>query len=116
MPQIRIECSTNIVEQNLKPFFQTCHTLLAQTLPTDLNNCKSRAVACEQYCIGDDQPQRAFVHMQVQVLSGRSAELLTKLGDELLILLQHYFKASMAQLDLQLSVEIQELSPHYFKN
>lgn len=116
MPQLTIEYSTNIVEQNLEPLFQACHTLLAQTLPTDLNNCKSRAIACEQYCIGDGQSQRAFIHMQVLILSGRSPEILTKLGKALLELLKHYFKETLNQLNLQLSVEIQELSPFYFKN
>lgn len=116
MPQLILEYSANIIEkENLTTLFQQCHEFLAKSLPTELASCKSRAIKCENYCIGDNAESNAFVHISLKVMSGRSKDTLHSVGQSMMNILSRYFEKSLQQLKLQISLEISELQTTYFK-
>ncbi|KTD17581.1 5-carboxymethyl-2-hydroxymuconate Delta-isomerase [Legionella jordanis] len=115
MPQLTLEYSSNVIEEfPLADFFRKCHDLLSEGLPTKLQNCKSRAICHQQYFIADGQADHAFAHLQIRLLPGRSPGLLQKIAEEVIELLKVHFARSIDQLNLQLSLEIQETG-NYFK-
>ena len=116
MPQLILEYSANIIEkENLINLFQQCHEFLAKSLPTELASCRSRAIKCENYCIGDSAVANAFVHISLKVMPGRSKDTLDSVGQSMMNILTRYFEKSLQQLKLQISLEIIELQPTYFK-
>lgn len=115
MPHIIIEHTDNIIEQDLQPLFQAMHQVLAEGLPTDIINCKSRSQICSQFLVGDGIANAGFVHVQIRLLSGRSEAVLKTVGDALMPLLSQHFQASSEQLELQISLEINELPVSYFR-
>lgn len=116
MPQLTLEYSTNITESaDFSVLFAKCHHLLAELLPADIASCKSRAMAQSDFYVGDGNPANAFVHLQIQVLPGRSKEKLEHIGKNILPLLKAHFTDALKKLNLQITVEVADLSTHYFK-
>lgn len=117
MPQLRLEYTANIIEKNnFSQLFKQCHEILAEQLPADLASCKSRATQQDDYYIGDGNSENAFVCLQLQVFSGRSVETLNSVVQVILNVLKNHFAESLKQRNLQITLELQELSHStYFK-
>ena len=117
MPHLILEHSANLDEQtNFTALFKQCHRYLAEHLPTDIQSCKSRALAYSDYFVGDGQVKTAFVHLTLKIMAGRTADTLDRVGKQLLVYLQNYFAPAGQQQQLALSLEIVELSAAYFKD
>ncbi len=115
MPHVIIECSANVLESNLSSLLIDIHTLLTQMLPTQLPGCKSRTIRTDDYVIGNNDPQNAFVHVTVKVLKGRSKELLNSVANSIMEKLKVVFKESFSKLNLQFTIAIEELPEVYHK-
>ena len=110
MPQLRLEFSPNIIEKNnMANLFQECHSILEKMLPTDINTCKSRAIECETFYVGDGNSNNAFVHVSLKVMPGRDEDVLKNVGETMMGLLQQHFSNSLQKLRLQITLEIMEL-------
>ncbi len=116
MPHTSLEYSANIIEKNnLSDVLKKINKFLSETLPTELFSCKSRAVECGVYCVGDGDPNNAFVHVNLKVMPGRSVDKLNDVGNGVMDVLKKYFLESAQQLNLQITIEIDELQKTYFK-
>jgi 5-carboxymethyl-2-hydroxymuconate isomerase len=116
MPQLVLEFSSNVFEKtNLNMLFQQCHSHLEKMLPTDINSCKSRAIECDTYYIGNGKENDAFIHLSLKVFPGRSMETFEKIGNAMMEILKNYFSNSLNKLNLQITIEIMELQKTYFK-
>jgi len=116
MPQINLEFTANVLEKDSIPIvLSALHAMLATTLPTDIETCKSRAIECPIYAIGAGLPNAAFVHCKLSVMPGRGGDILQKIGKLGLDLLNNTFKTSLEKLNLQITIEVVELSKYYFK-
>lgn len=116
MPQLQLEYSTNVIEKNnFQDLFKDCHHLLATALPTNIDSCKSRAVECATYYVGNGHMNNTFVHTTLKVMPGRTPDTLKKIGEQLMDVLKSYFRESLDRLNLQITLEIIELQNHYFK-
>ena len=117
MPHIVLEHSSNLFEKHeITKVFHQIHAFLSEALPTNLANCKSRAYECKTCNIGNGDPKNAFVHLTLKILPGRPDGVLQALGKRLMDLLSVSFPHSMADLNLDITLEICELSTAYFKN
>ena len=115
MPQLILEYSSNVIETDkLQSLFRNFHALMAERLPTDIHTCKSRAIECETYLVGQCQSENAFIHVSLKVLPGRSQETLRAVGDEMMQMMAHHFSVSAKRLKLHMTMEISELQT-YFK-
>lgn len=116
MPQLILECSSNVLEKNnINKLFQELHSILEKMLPTDIRSCKSRLIECHTYYIGNGQANNAFVHVSLKVMPGRSSDTLNNTGNTMMESLKTYFANSLKKLNLQISIEIMELQKTYFK-
>lgn len=75
-----------------------------------LGGIRVRALACDDYCIADGRPDAAFVHANLRMGAGRSAETRQRTGDALFDILKTHFDALFQQTGLALSMEINEFS------
>jgi 5-carboxymethyl-2-hydroxymuconate isomerase len=117
MPHLILEYSDNVIEKNnFTDLFAQCHDFLAANLPTEIASCKSRAIGYSDYYVSGGQAKNAFVHVTLKILSGRSVAVLNKVGHQLLDMLNSYFVESHQHLQLQISLEIADLSDAYFKS
>jgi 5-carboxymethyl-2-hydroxymuconate isomerase len=115
MPHLVLEYSANLLEKATLPaLFKKCHTLLADMLPTEVRSCISRAVEYDQYHIGEGQPNKAFIHVNLKVKAGRTFEVLQKTSESLLKAIKEHCMESYQQKSLQISLEVIELPYTYF--
>jgi 5-carboxymethyl-2-hydroxymuconate isomerase len=109
MPHLTLEYTNNLCPTaGFNELFAQLHRVLAEVGGIPLANCKSRAIRLDDYFVGGGGARQAFVHLTIRFLAGRSTELKRQLGRQSLSVLRQHFPPS-AELDLQLTVEIQEI-------
>ena len=117
MTHLILEHSTNIVEQpNFEQLFSRMHWILTETGAFKLSDIKSRVHACPTYYIADGNVDNSFVHVRLEILEGRSADVKKQAGERLLALIKETFSHSVKQKNCNLSVEIRDMAKDaYFK-
>ena len=115
MPHLILEYSANVIEPDFSALFKECHALLANRLPTQITSCKSRAIKCENYHVGMGDIHNGFIHVTLKIMPGRTLEVLQATGQALLELVKKYFSKSLQDLQLEISLEFNEIQQPYFK-
>ncbi len=116
MPHINLQYSENIKPPDFKTLFSAIHRIMNRIANIEINNCKSRAIGCSEYFIGEGEPAGAFVHLEVKMLEGRTSKMKSDLGKTLLRELENSFLKRGDNPDLQLTVEIGDIkNDAYFK-
>ena len=116
LPQFTLEFSSNIIEKNdMQTLFQSCHNILANILSTEIENCKSRAIECSNFYIGEMNTKSAFIHATLKVMPGRTKEKLAEVADAIMQTLAAHFAKSLHDLKLQITLELLELPNIYLK-
>ena len=117
MPHLVLEYSANVeCPPELSRLFGQLHDILAETGGIRRANCKSRARIAQPYLVGSGGEADAFVHLEIRFLEGRPAEVKQAIGEASLDLLQAWFQDPLQRLELQITVEIQDIQrASYFK-
>jgi len=116
MPHVILECSANILEKaTLSALLRECNQVISPLLSTPIESCKSRAFLHSVFCVGDQMKNAAFAHLDIKILPGRTTEVIERLGQRLLQVMQIFFSRSLAAYDLQLTINISELEKTYIK-
>ncbi len=104
MPQITLEHSTHFDATDWRALAQEIHRLCVEMVGATLPACKTRIVRCDRLIIADGDPDQAMVHCDLRILSGRTQEQKTALGEAV----QAALLAGVAPYDgpRQISVEI----------
>ena len=116
MPHIVLEYSANLPElSDFRALFTEVHQVLHRTGGIKIENCKSRVREAGHYHVGDGHADNAFVHLDVEFVKGRSAEVRQSIGRECLEVLKKYYQAQLSDR-LQLTVKIDDIAlDFYFK-
>ena len=116
MPHIILEFSANLYElPSFSELFADIHQVLHQTGGIRLENCKSRTRIANHYFIADGNPNHAFIHLTIEFIKGRSAEIKQAIGQECLQLVKDYYQAQITER-LQITVKIDDIElDTYFK-
>jgi 5-carboxymethyl-2-hydroxymuconate isomerase len=110
MPHIILEHSANILRApKPRTVFSDLHEAVRSLENIDVDHLKSRAVVHDEVYIGDGAPDRAFVHLQVQLLTGRDQSVRQRLAKECMRVLESHFSPTVTGHRCQLSVEVREM-------
>jgi 5-carboxymethyl-2-hydroxymuconate isomerase len=118
MPHLTLEYTANLARpvlaaEVMPPLF----AVLAAAAGVDRANCKGRVVRLDAYHVGDGDAARAFVHLDLRLLSGRSHEVRADVGRRALAVLEALLAPTAVGLDLQVTVEVRDLDRGlYFKS
>jgi 5-carboxymethyl-2-hydroxymuconate isomerase len=118
MPQIVLEYSENIdLPGDNRELFGRIHQILNTVAGIRLENCKSRALMHMDYCIGNGDSSNAFVHLDVRFMEGRTNDIKSRIGKDLLELLKNHFTGDPADQIVQITVEVRDIrKKEYFKH
>ncbi|MBF8730603.1 5-carboxymethyl-2-hydroxymuconate Delta-isomerase [Pseudomonas guariconensis] len=109
MPHLNLEYSDNLADLNVDLLLMRLnHTLVGSGQFADELDIKSRAQAFSHYRVGTAPVERAFAHVRLAILSGRSPEVKKQLSASLLAVLQEAI-AAREGLDIQLCVEVLDI-------
>jgi 5-carboxymethyl-2-hydroxymuconate isomerase len=113
MPHCILEASGNLLDQpDWAGLLRAVNRTLAGTGLFTAADIKSRFLRHEVFVVGDeaaDDPERSFVTLNVQILSGRADEVKAQLSEALLPVLAAAFPRSLAGQKLSLTVQISDL-------
>ena len=110
MPHCILEYSANIVDRpDMARLFNDIHDALMATGVFTLADIKSRAIRHEEYFIGDGDPERAFVTLNVQILVGRSDDVKALITEAATEVLKRAFPESLRQLKCSLTAQVSEI-------
>ena len=111
MPHIIVECSNNLIEKPAaSDFFSRLHAVLAAVEPFKMKDFRSRMIRYDDYSVATGEPTRAFVHIQLGILAGRSDEIKKSASTALLEFLMAEFAGSVAKLSCAVSVEVRDIN------
>jgi 5-carboxymethyl-2-hydroxymuconate isomerase len=110
MPHCILEHSANVLDPvEMREVLLDVNRALIATGAFTPGDIKSRAVRHEEVVIGDGEPDRSFVTLNVQILVGRSEEFRTDLSRELLAVLERHFPRTLAGTRCSLTVQVNEM-------
>ncbi|MDZ3993471.1 5-carboxymethyl-2-hydroxymuconate Delta-isomerase [Pseudomonas sp. Teo4] len=109
MPHLNLEYSDNLRELNVDTLLlRLNHALVGSGQFADERDIKSRAQAFAHYRVGTGTGERAFAHVRLAILDGRSPEVKSQLSASLLDVLREAI-LERPGLDLQLCVEVLDI-------
>jgi 5-carboxymethyl-2-hydroxymuconate isomerase len=109
MPHLHLEYTANLPDLNAEvALMRLNNTLVGSGQFGAEFDIKSRAVKVEKFKVGTALAERAFVHVKLAVLSGRSAEIKKQLSDSLLAVLKDLCEWPKG-VEVQLCVEILDI-------
>ncbi|RON24009.1 5-carboxymethyl-2-hydroxymuconate Delta-isomerase [Pseudomonas lini] len=109
MPHLHMEYTANLPELNADvALMRLNNALMASGQFAAEFDIKSRAVKVESFKVGTALGERAFVHIKLALLSGRSAEIKKQLSQSLLAVLQDLCEWP-ANVEVQLCAEILDI-------
>lgn len=109
MPHLHMEYTANLPELNADvALIRLNNTLVASGEFAAEYDIKSRAVKVETFKVGTALGERAFVHVKLALLSGRSAQIKKQLSESLLAVVQDLCKWPTG-VAVQLAVELLDI-------
>ena len=109
MPHLHMEYTANLPELNADvALIRLNNALVASGQFAAEFDIKSRAVKVETFKVGTALSERAFVHVKLALLSGRSGQIKKQLSDSLLAVLQDLCQWPTG-VEVQLAVEILDI-------
>lgn len=113
MPHLLLEYTENLTPvKPLKKVFLELHFILSDH-GIAIKNCKSRANRLETYLVSNGDTGNAFVHLDVRFLTGRSEEIKTEIGSQMLGVLKRCFPGDK-NIHLQITLEIRDIERHHY--
>ena len=109
MPHLHMEYTANLPELNADvALIRLNNALVASGQFAAEFDIKSRALKVETFKVGTVMAERAFVHVKLALLSGRSGQIKKQLSDSLLAVVQDLCQWPTG-VEVQLAVEILDI-------
>ncbi|MBU0984359.1 MAG: 5-carboxymethyl-2-hydroxymuconate Delta-isomerase [candidate division Zixibacteria bacterium] len=110
MPHCILEYSNNVLDvPDMRTLLQEINDTLAATELFNRDDIKSRAIRHDLVVVGDGAPDRTFVTLTVQILSGRDDETKASLSDQTLAVLKRAFPQTLEKTRCSITVQIREI-------
>lgn len=113
MPNLTLEYTANLPAVDLAAVLAECNRTAADSGQFSEIDIKSRAVRVDDFVIGTEAGDRAFVYVTFALLAGRSPEIKRDLSQRLQTVLQKHFTAPPGQT-LQIAVEMRDMERDSF--
>ncbi|CAM4271439.1 MAG: 5-carboxymethyl-2-hydroxymuconate Delta-isomerase [Comamonas sp.] len=116
MPHLHIEYTDNLTGLNERELMRELNAVVcAHPTVTDEADVKSRIARLTSFYIGSSPENRGFVHVQLQLMSGRSEQAKKEMSDGLAAVLRRLVPQPGDML-VQLSVDVADMDKAtYFK-
>lgn len=116
MPHMTVEYTNNLQGLNEAALMEALNaSVCGHPTVSDEADVKTRIASLSNYRIGLNNAGRAFAHVELRLMAGRTAEVKKELSDRVAAVLKSLIPAQNG-LEVQLSVDIVDMDkPSYFK-
>lgn len=94
---------------DLPGLMEKMHVAAADSGIFPLSGIRSRAICCEEFRVGDGNPENGFINLSMKVGRGRDEDTRMQMGEQLFSIMQEHLQPIMAQQGLAISFEMREL-------
>ncbi len=116
MPHCILEYTDNIPNPpDTGPTLNKLNRTLAATELFSLADIKSRVIVHQDYVIGDGDPSRAFVALDIAILTSRPEKVKQQISELALEVLKEAFEGCFEGLTYSLTVQISELDRECYR-
>lgn len=110
MPHITVEYSSNLNPRvSMRDVIESIHAAVLASGAFEKGGVRTRAISQDLYVVADGDPDNAFIHVDMRIAPGRSAETRKQVAQSILDVLRDRMKEVMKQYGLGISVEIREI-------
>lgn len=110
MPHITVEYSSNLDRRiSMRDVIEGIHAAVLANGAFETGGVRTRAISQDLYVVADGDPGNGFIHVDMRIAPGRSAETRKQVAQSILDVLRDHTKEVMQQYGLGLSVEIREI-------
>ncbi|MER6144168.1 5-carboxymethyl-2-hydroxymuconate Delta-isomerase [Streptomyces sparsogenes] len=114
MPHIVVEYSDTLAEAfDRRAFGLALHPVVAKTVDTTVDACKTRFRRLDEAVIADGAPHHAIIHIEAAILSGRDAENKRALTAAVLEVARAHL-APVPGLAVQITVNVTDLDRAWY--
>jgi len=108
------EYSANLpaAELDLAGLMEKMHAAAADSGVFPLAGLRSRAIRCEDFRVGDGNPQHGFINLSMKVGRGRALATRMEIGQVLFDLMLAHLEPLSSSRGLAVSFEMRELEEH----
>lgn len=105
------EYSANLPAEllDMAGLMEKMHDAAAENGVFPLNGLRSRAIRCEEFRVGDGNPDNGFVNLSMKVGHGRDVETRLAIGRQLFDILVDHLQPLLERRELAVSFEMREL-------
>jgi 5-carboxymethyl-2-hydroxymuconate isomerase len=116
MPHCILEYTDNIPNPpDTRSLLTKLHNAMTVTELFDPADIKSRVIVHRDYLIGDGAPSRAFVTLNISILTSRPVKIKEQLADLAIEVLKEAFSDCIEGLTYSLTVQISELDRECYR-
>ena len=116
MPHCILDYSSNIADNpDFRALLCEINDFLSDSKLFNSADIKSRAVKHDLFIIGEGDPSRAFITLNVQMLKGRDDQIKSMLSKGVLSILESYFPHTLEHRLTSITVQISDIDPSYGK-
>ena len=94
---------------DLAGLMEKMHAAAAESGIFPLSGIRSRAIRCEEFRVGDGNPENGFINLSMKVGRGRDEDTRERIGKELFDLMVEHLEPIMERQGLAVSFEMREL-------
>lgn len=110
MPHITVEYSSNLNQRiSMRDVIAGIHAAVLASGAFEKGGVRTRAISQDLYVVADGDPDNSFIHVDMRIAPGRSAETKKQVSQSILEVLREHTKEVMKQYGLGISIEIREL-------
>jgi 5-carboxymethyl-2-hydroxymuconate isomerase len=115
VPHIVLRYSGNISQAiDLRGLFLALHERLSRVGDVSMSHFKSRAQRYEETVIGDGAAGRAFIHLDISLLT-RPPDVRSAIADAALAVLTTRLSSALAGLTADVTVHVHDLDPNIYR-
>lgn len=114
MPHLVVRHNNNLKNINFKNYFSKSHKYLAHKLAIKEDGCRSLVLASDEYLVGIDDQDTAFIHIEIMIKAGRDLNLVKEIGNYLVQLLNNEVLSLGSTMKIKTSIELREVDALYF--
>lgn len=117
MPHLIMEFSNNLGDADtLAPLLEELHDIVGTAESVDIETLKSRLYPHAHYFVGADTSRRAFLHVTLKILPGRTLAWQKTVGEKLHGAAKRWVTRANSGVNCSTTVEFMELSEaSYFR-
>jgi 5-carboxymethyl-2-hydroxymuconate isomerase len=117
MPHIILEHSDNIHDNiDIKNFLKQAIDTFIAASPTPTRAFKARRIVSKEYYLGDGNEDNFFIHLSVNLLTGREKHILEKIAKDLKEFMHKSFPKSDKISEKSFSLEIREMDRNFYQH